>query len=300
MKHHVAVAAWKLKIARKVNSDSAYFNHFHELVSKAHDLGAEIVVLPELHVLELLHIEPKLKEHNVAKYLVQYADAIEQWVARISELSGMVIVGGSHLKETPDGIKNVCAIGIPGQGITLAEKNNLTGYEKRMWGLAKGQGLVHVPDKSLGVSVCYDSEFPAGPRNLAENGMRILAVPSWTETQRGYQRVRWSSLARALENTCYVVHAALVGDLGGEPVPETYGNSAILTPSVQPFPKSCILAETPMQEEGVVSAVLDLQLLEDARRDVEVTNWADRDAGDWTVRSFGKPDASSNDSGALN
>jgi predicted amidohydrolase len=296
----VAAAAWKLKIARKMNSDGAYFNHAHQLVTQAHDLGAQILVLPELHVLELLHIVPELKEANVAKYLIQYADAIEEWIARISELSGMTIVGGSHLKETPDGIKNVCAIGVPGHGVTLAEKNNLTGYEKRLWGLAKGQGLVHVPTQSLGVSICYDSEFPAGPRALAEAGAQILAVPSWTETQRGFHRVRWSCLARALENTCFAVHASLVGDLGVEPVPETYGSSAILTPSVSPFPIGATLAETPVNEEGVVVADLDLDLLEEARRDIEVTNWADRDAGDWTVRPFAGPSCPPNDRGELN
>ncbi|MGV3615064.1 MAG: nitrilase-related carbon-nitrogen hydrolase [Fimbriimonas sp.] len=296
----VAAAAWKLKLARKVNSDGAYFNHAHQLVSQAHEQGAQIVVLPELHVLELLHIVPELKEMNVAKYLVQYADAIEEWVARISELSGMVIVGGSHFKETPEGIKNVCAIGVPGHGVTLAEKNNLTGYEKRMWGLAKGKGLVQLPRHRLGVAICYDSEFPAGPRALAEAGAQILAVPSWTETQRGFQRVRWSSLARALENTCFAVHASLVGDLGVEPVPETYGSSAILAPSVSPFPMNAILAETPMNEEGVVVADLDLDQLEEARRDVEVTNWADRDAGDWTVRNFADEDRAPNQGGQLN
>lgn len=300
MSVRVAAAAWKLKIARKLNSDGAYFNHAHELISKAHDQGAQIVVLPELHVLELLHIEPRLKEAKVARYLVQYADAIEEWVGRISELSGMVIVGGSHLKETPEGIKNVCAIGVPGFGVTLAEKNNLTGYEKRMWGLAKGTGLVHVPPFGLGVSICYDSEFPNGPRALAEEGMKILAVPSWTETQRGFQRVRWSGYARALENTCFVVHTSLVGDLGREPIPETYGSSAILAPSVAPFPMNSVLAETPLGEEGVVVADLDLDQLEEARRDVEVTNWADRDAGDWSVRSFASESRPHNDGGELN
>lgn len=281
----VAATAWKLKIARKVNSDSAYFNHAHTLVERAHDAGAEIVVLPELHVLELLHVVPNLAEVKVARYLVQYADAIEQWIGRIATTSGLVIVGGSHLKETSDGIKNVCAIGVPGQGVLLSEKNNLTGYEKRIWGLAKGAGLAYLPGNSLGVSICYDSEFPAGPRALAEAGAQILAVPAWTETQHGFNRVRWSCLARALENTMYVVHSPLVGELGAEPVTETYGSAAILAPSVPPFTVGSVLAETSMNEEGVVVADLDFDLLEEARRDIEVSNWKDRDAGDWTVRT---------------
>lgn len=280
----VAAAAWKIKIGRKLRSDSDYFGHAHDLVSMAHDEGAHVVVLPELHVLELLRIEASLAEHKAAKYLVQYGTAVEDWVQRISDTSGMIIIGGSHLKETPDGIKNVCAIGVPNEPVRIAEKNNLTGYEKRMWGLTPGKGLVALPN-GVGVAICYDSEFPEAGRALAESGTEILCVPSWTETERGFHRVRYSCLARALENTQFVVHASLVGDLGQEPVPSTFGSTAILTPSVSPFPVGCVLRETPPNEEGVVIADLDAEQLAEARRDVEVTNWADRHSGDWTVRS---------------
>lgn len=265
-----------------MRSDSRFWGHFHDLVSEAHDEGAQLVVFPELQILELLSIEPKVEAADAAKYLVQYSHAIEDWIARISESSGMTIVGGSHFVETDEGIKNVCAIGIPGFGVVRAEKNNLTVYERDVWSIVSGRGLQLVPN-GLGVTICYDSEFPQGARNLSEAGMKVQCVPSWTETQRGYQRVRWSCLARAVENQNYVIHASLVGDLGREPVPSTFGSSAIITPSVEPFPVEAILRETPLQEEGVIVADLDFDRLEEARSKGEVTNWQDRDSGDWTV-----------------
>ncbi|HWD41522.1 MAG TPA: nitrilase-related carbon-nitrogen hydrolase [Fimbriimonas sp.] len=282
MSLRVASVAWKI---RPIRGDGKYFAHFYDLVSAAHDEGAEAVVFPELHVLELLPLARDLYAQDAAKYLVQFSEAVEQWVQRISNSSGMTIVGGSHFKEYPDGIKNVSAIAVPGQGFFLAEKNNLTEYEKKVWQLAPGRGLTALPN-NLGVTVCYDAEFPASGRALAESGTLVQCVPSWTETQRGFQRVRWSCLARAVENQNFVVHSALVGDLGVEPVPSTFGSSAIIAPSVEPFPVQAILRETELNEEGVVLADLDFGLLEEARSNGEVSNWNDRSSGHWeTTRS---------------
>jgi predicted amidohydrolase len=276
----VATVSWEL---RRVRSDSEFFAHFYDLVNEAHDKRAQVVVFPELQVLELLHIEPDLKERDVPRYLVQYAQAIEDWIARISDSSGMIIVGGSHFKETPEGIINCCAVGHPALGVIIGPKNNLTAYEKEMWQLAPGDGLVRLYDSHLGVTICYDSEFPESGRALAEEGVLVQCVPAFTETQYGYQRVRWSCRARAIENQNFVVHSSLVGSLGREPVPSTYGSSAILCPSLPLFPVSGVLAETPMNEEGVAVAELDLELLDEARETGDVRNWNDRHRSEWRL-----------------
>src|SRR5579862_3096817 len=161
----VASVAWKL---RPVRGDSSYFGHFYDLVNAAYDEGAEVVVFPELHVLELLPLARDLEARDAAKYLVQYSEAVETWLERISTSSGMIIVGGSHFKESPEGIKNVCATAIPGQGIVIGQKNNLTEYEKRPWRLARGSGLARLT-RNLGVTICYDCEFPESGRALAED-----------------------------------------------------------------------------------------------------------------------------------
>jgi predicted amidohydrolase len=277
----VAAVAWKL---RDVRSDSEFFGHFYDLVNEAHAKGAEVVVLPELQVLELLNIEKDLAEHKAARYLAQYADAIEEWLRRISCSSGMTLIGGSYFKETPDGLVNVCAVADPARGLALGTKNNLTTYERQMWGLHPGHGLAKPHDARLGVTICYDSEFPESGRALAEEGVLVQCVPAFTETQRGFQRVRWSCKARAIENQNFVVHASLLGSLGREPAPSTYGSSAILTPSIEPFPVKSVLGETKLGEEGVVVADLDLDMLEKARESGDVRNWNDRHSGDWLMR----------------
>jgi predicted amidohydrolase len=302
LKVRVAAAAWKLRLAR---SDSDYFGHLYDLISHAHEEGAEVIVLPELHCLELLSIVPDLDEENVAKYLVQYGEAIEEWIARISSSSGLIIVGGSHFKQYDAGIKNVCAIGIPGHGVVIQEKNNLTRYEHEMWELEPGSGLARLP-KHLGVTVCYDVEFPESGRALAESGVLIQCVPAFTETQLGFQRVRWSCLARAVENQNYIVHTSLVGDIGREPVRQTHGNAAIIAPSIEPFPVDPVLRESEIGEESVIVADLDLALLSQARDHGAVANWHHRNKGTWVLE--GEPFADEaeteshprNNSGELN
>jgi len=275
----VAAVNWKL---RSIRSDGEFWNHAYEFIEQADDHGAQLVVLPELFSLELLTLEPKLRDVNSPKYLVQYWDDILNWLSRISQNSGMAIVGGSHFRRTDEGIRNICPIAFPDGNIYLQEKNKLTVYERSDWEILPGYGVQPLPGR-LGVSVCYDSEFPEGPRVLAENGMLIHAIPAWTETRRGFQRVRWSSLARAVENQVFVIHSSLVGDIGKEPIPESYGSSAIIAPSIAPFPMEAVLAESKLNEDDVIVAGLDIDALFAARNEGEVTNWQDRDASSWEL-----------------
>jgi predicted amidohydrolase len=275
-----AVANWKL---RSIRSDSHFWSHIQEFLIQANDDGAELVVLPELFCLELLHLEPKVSAEDAPKYLVQYSEAIEDWLQRMAMNSGMVIVGGSHFKADDEGdLLNVCPIAFPDGQVHFQEKNKLTVYERSDWGLRAGSGLENLPGR-LGVTVCYDSEFPEGSRVLAENGVLIQCVPAWTETRRGFQRVRWSCQARAIENQVFVLHSSLVGDIGREPAPESYGTSAILCPSMAPFPMEAVLAETRLNEDGLVVASLDVDALFASRNEGEVTNWQDRCSDSWIL-----------------
>lgn len=275
----VAAVTWKL---RPVRSDGEFWNHAYEFVEQADDHGAQLVVFPELFSLELLSLQPKLRERDSPKYLVQYWEDLVNWFSRIAQNSGMAIVGGSHFFEAEDGYKNVCPVAFPDGRVYLQEKNKLTVYERSDWELLPGHGVQPLPGR-LGVSVCYDSEFPEGVRALAENGMLIHAIPAWTETRRGFQRVRWSGLARAVENQVFVIHSSLVGDIGKEPVPESYGTSAIIAPSIAPFPMEAVLAESKLNEDDVIVAGLDIDALFACRNEGEVANWRDRNADSWEL-----------------
>lgn len=282
----VAAANWKI---RRIRGDSEFFGHLYDVVEAAHDKDVDLLVLPELFILELLHLEPDLAEHKVPKYLVQYQEAFEEWLKRISDSSGIMVVAGSHFRKEDGGIVNACAVAEPGLPLRFGSKNNLTVYEREVWGLMPGSGLVRPARPRVGVTICYDSEFPEAGRVLAEAGVTVQCVPAYTETRYGFQRVRWSCLARATENQYFVIHSSLVGDLGREPVPHTYGSSAILTPSIAPFPESAILAETALNEEGLAVANLDFSSMEDARLHGDVRNFNDRHAGRWHLLDEPEP-----------
>ncbi len=275
----VGAVAWKL---RRVRSDGEFFAHLFDFVESAHRQGVEVLVFPELFVLELLSLEPGLAEKDVPKYLIQYDEVIQDWVARISKSSGLTLVAGSQFRENGEGILNTCVIGHPEYGLVRGDKNNLTAYERDVWRLRSGHGLARPHDHRLGVTICYDCEFPESGRSLAEEGVLVQCVPAFTETQQGFQRVRWCCQARAVENQNFVVHASLLGSLGREPVPQTYGSSAILCPSIEPFPANAVLDETPLNEEGMAVADLNFDDLARAREEGDVTNWKDRHRGDWT------------------
>ena len=285
----VAAAAWKL---RAIRSDGDFYGHFHDLVTLAHEEGADVVVIPENQTLELINLAPDVEERDVPAFLVQFAAELEAWVDRISRSSGLIIVGGSHLRLTPDGVKSVCAVGNGDQGLVLVEKNKLTSYEREVWRLAPGRGLAPLPDRRIGVTLGYDTQFPEAGRTLSERGVLVHAVPAYTKGLRSFQRVRWSAHARAIENQIFTVHAALVGDLGREPVATSYGTAAILTPSIEPFPATAVLGETDFGEEQVIVRTLDVDALAEARNRGVVRNWHDRAAADWRWQSLEVEDES--------
>jgi predicted amidohydrolase len=103
-------------------------------------------------------------------------------------------------------------------------------------------------------------------RVLAEAGAQIIFVPSCTDERQGFCRVRYCAQARASENQIYVAMAGTVGNLPEVPCMAThYGQSAILTPSDYFFARDGIAAEGTVNQEQMVIADVDLNLLEEQR-----------------------------------
>lgn len=92
--------------------------------------------------------------------------------------------------------------------------------------------IFHFNGVRFAVPICYDVEFPEGVRVAAVAGAELLLVPSWTDDDHGFWRVRHYAQARCVENIDYVAHAPLVGSLS-EPsdFEQACGAAGILTPS---------------------------------------------------------------------
>ncbi len=264
---------------RRIASEQEFFDHLREILIS---ITADWVVLPELCSLELLASKPIMNPEAEPAWLANFYDDIEALFVETANLKGFSIVGGSHFRMAEGQITNVAPVVLPTGQVQRQTKNKLTSYERDIWRIAAGKSLTP-PHTGVATLVCYDCEFPEAGRALAEAGTYVLAVPAFTETRRGFQRVRWSCHARAIENQCFVAHASLVGSLGREPVPETVGTSAIIAPSIEPFPESAVLAETPFGIESVAIADVDFNELLTARKAGDVRNWDDRRPDCWIV-----------------
>ena len=112
---------------------------------------------------------------------------------------------------------------------------------------------------SLGMSVCYDLRFPELYRRLSDAGAQLIAVPAAFMLHTG--RDHWEVLlrARAIENQCYVVAAAQIGD--HEPRRTCYGRSMVIDPW------GTVLAQAP-DTVGVTIADLDLDRLTTIRAEL--------------------------------
>ncbi len=275
----VAVVTWKI---RGISVEDEFFRHLRELVTNAKRLHADVVVLPELYELELLKIKGSGEPEAVADLLCPYADAIEQQLITLAASLNLIIVGGSHLRRDPHGVVNYAPIVFPNGTIFFQPKNVRTQWELQEWRLSEKTGLTSTLMSRLGVLVCYDSEFPEAGRAQAELGVELLCVPSYTESQHGYQRVNFSCRARAVENEIFVAQACLVGPIECFGLETGYGRSSIMTPSKSPFPSSAVLAETPLNEEGIACAIVDFAALGQSRASGDARPWSDRHCSTWT------------------
>lgn len=273
----VAAAAWRL---RPIDSDDQFLAHLREFFEQAADAGAHWLVLPELAILELLNLEPKLREDDVVPFLLGFEEHYVRMLSVYARAFGLHVVGGSHFSNPVTPIH--VSIILERESRVIQPKNNLTAYERDLWKLSSGKGLAATLDPRVGVLICYDSEFPEAGRQMAEGGVEVLMVPAFTQSRHGFDRVRFSGHARAIENQIFVVQSSLVGTLNREPVPSTYGAAAIIAPSHEPFSENPILAETPHNTEGIAVAHLDFDMLHESRERGDVQNWKDRHAGHWT------------------
>jgi predicted amidohydrolase len=116
--------------------------------------------------------------------------------------------------------------------------------------------IAGTPWGRLGMTVCYDLRFPHLYRALAQRGAVMLAVPSSFQRETG--KAHWHTLlkARAIENACFVIAAAMCGDHPGKRM--TYGHSLVVDPWGE------VIAEGGESPE-VVYAELDLAKVDAVR-----------------------------------
>jgi len=134
-------------------------------------------------------------------------------------------------------------------GVELFESRNVAAGDKPV--------VVSTRLGKLGLSICYDLRFPELYRRLVRRGAQVLFVPSAFTAYTGPHH--WLPLlrARAIENQCWVVAPAQVGQ--HNPDRRSHGESVV----IDPWGK--VVARKP-RGQGWISAEIDLTLVDEIRR----------------------------------
>lgn len=291
----VRIAAMQY-LLRPIDSFSDFATQARFFVNSAREYGSHFVLFPEYFSMQLLSYLREPAPARAVRRLAQMAGEYEDLFKRLSIESRTYIIAGTHPVIQAGELFNAAHLFTPNGRIFRQKKVHLTQTEKGPYQMSRGHGfyLYHTDFGSIAILVCYDVEFPEAARVLAEAGAQIIFVPSCTDERQGFCRVRYCAQARASENQIYVAMAGTVGNLPEVPGMSThYGQAAILTPSDYFFARDGIAAEGTVNQEQMVIADVDLDLLDEQRVNGTVLPLDDliRDAYDRVIHCVDRPPA---------
>ena len=234
----------------------ANLGHISSLLDAAAP-GSGIVVLPEMFTTGFT-MNPAPLAEGMDGPTVRWMK--ERASAGGYALCGSVIIGEEGL------FYNRMIFVTPSGEVTFYDKRHLHTMSGEHTVYSRGNKRVVVPYRefSFSLQVCYDLRFPVWSRNRGDTDVIIYSA-NWPSVRSSV----WKALlvARAIENQCYVIG---VNRVGANPDGTSYtGDSAIIGP------KGEMLASLEPGAEGVVSAVLSREALDQYREDMPI--WRDAD-----------------------
>jgi predicted amidohydrolase len=257
---------------------AAWAEAFDRRIAEAAAAGGELLVLPEYASLDAIATPaPSLAAELTAACALH--DTILATMRDAAMRHGIWLLGGSLPVRRADGVMvNHAPLLTPDGRVGFQDKFTMTRFEAEQWDVRPGAppGVFETPWGRIGVCICYDGEFPPLARAQVAAGAWLLLVPSCTDSLAGFNRVRLSARARALENQCFVAIATTVGDAPFlAALDENHGYAAVFGPVDRGFPEDGVLASGPMDTPGWLYADLDPARLDAVRRDGGVLNHRD-------------------------
>ncbi len=260
----------------------AYRAKAHHWTATGAARGARVLLWPEYASLELV----SLFDTDVQRSLPRQIDALQTLCAAFRDLYrelarqyGVVLLPGTFPFRLDGGeVRNRAWLFGPEGEIGFQDKLMMTRFENESWFIRGGDRLnaLDTPFGRLGISICYDAEFPLIARRLVEQGADVILVPSCTDTLAGYHRVRIGCQARALENQCYVIQSPTIGRADwSAAVDVNVGQAGIFTPIDHGFPEDGILALGEPDTPQWLMADLQAARIATVRRDGQVLNHRD-------------------------
>jgi predicted amidohydrolase/ribosomal protein S18 acetylase RimI-like enzyme len=255
-------------LLRPIASFDDFAKQVEFFVHSAREYNAHFVLFPEYFTMQLLSYINEPAPAMAVRRLARMTPEYEALFMRLAKETGMYIIGGTHPVFQRGKIFNAAHLFTPNGRIFRQKKVHLTSTESGPYQLSRGHGLYlyHTDFGNIAILVCYDVEFPEVARVMSEAGAEILFVPSCTDGREAFCRVRYCAQSRAIENQVYVAMTGTVGNLPLVPYMSTnYGQAAILTPSDYFFARDGIAAEGNINQEQMIVADVDLDLLDEQR-----------------------------------
>ncbi len=276
MKVRVSAVQFWLADLDDIGAFEAQVIHY---VRNAAEYGAQAVLFPEFVTTPLLSINDRSGRGQPIERLPDYTEWYERLFGRLAREYGMHLFAGTHVTRAADGLRNTAYLFYPDGRIARQDKLHITPSEREGWDIRPGERLdvFDTAFGTVGLLTCYDVEFPEIVRIVRAKGADILFCPSCTDDRHGFYRVRYCCHARAVENQIYVVTTGTVGSLRRvDFMRANYGQAAVITPNDIPFPPGGVLCEGTENTDMIITADLDLGLLEEVRQSGSVTTWRDR------------------------
>ncbi|MCY9599895.1 carbon-nitrogen hydrolase family protein, partial [Paenibacillus chitinolyticus] len=262
-----------------ISSFQEFADQVEHYVKTAQEFDSDFVLFPELFTTQLLSIRNPGEGALTINDLPSFTDSYMELFKGLAKSTGMHLIGGTHIIEDGGRLYNSAFLFYPDGRVGEQRKLHITPTEVKEWNMGAGDVLqVFDTDKGrIAILVCYDMEFPEIVRMAKARGADVIFCPSCTDDRHGFHRVRYSCHARTIENQIYVV---VTGTIGSLPTVDfmrgNFGQAAVLTPNDVPFPPRGILAEGEINDDMIITADLDLALLEEVREKGSVTTWRDR------------------------
>ena len=276
MKLRVSAVQYHLHTIQSFDDFADQCEHY---IKTAMEFETEFILFPEFFTTQLLSIENKDGQKTEIHDLPRFTEPYRQLFSSFARQYQVHIIGGTHVIEKDGQLLNVAHLFYPDGKIGMQAKLHITPTEVHEWNMSKGEGL-EIFDTIKGriaVLTCYDIEFPEIVRMAKAQGADVIFCPSCTDDRHGFHRVRYACHARTIENQVYVVTSGTVGSLPTvDFMRGNFGQAAVITPNDIPFPPKGIMAEGELNEDMIVTADLDLNLLYEVREKGSVTTWRDR------------------------
>nr|WP_246521949.1 carbon-nitrogen hydrolase family protein [Neoroseomonas terrae] len=247
---------------------------------------ADLLVLPEYACVELgaaLAGGGAVDEAaELAAMVAASPEILATMRAAARRLGVWLLPGTLPMRRTDGCVINRAPLIAPDGRLAMQDKRAMTRFEAERWGVTQGAdpGVFDTPWGRIGISVCYDVEFPKHVRTQVEAGAWLILAPSCTDTMHGFHRVRIAAAARAMENQCYVAITPTVGVAPWSAALDVNrGHAAVFGPVDRGFPEDGVLARGALDQDEWVFCTLDPARLAAVREDGQVRNHRDWPAG---------------------